>query len=303
MPIPAPDTEHPRERRDREWSERAHAIADRDGVDLMKGYERARRERPGFYRPHLDGLWSLAAQAEEWGVATNLSKQDERDAWSAWTIGNLIIALAAMLESGRGDEQRQTHGGRPIGTIRQWVKDAVAAFEAIGIYKAAVNKTGDELAVELGEPLRYLFKRAKELRGKAPADKIAEAFMADLTTAAVSAGTHVNSEEAGKVKDGPLAEILDGRKSPREAAIDATVIVLWRNYQLSRDAVKEGAKERIKQELGDKPLERRDGGTTVTRDDGSKISIRPPWALDMLALDMRHAAIEAKMRGQLKRKR
>lgn len=241
-------SEQPRDRRKRELAEAVAAISGRDRVDLGFAQRRAVVERPELYRPQLDHLWALAEQAEAWGVARELGAQDRRLASRAWTIANLLIGLVAQLEAGRGDDARETHEGRSLGTIREWIERMVDAFEALTIHKRAVNRAADEAIVTLRSDLQAMFTTAKTLRKRAPRAEVVDAFMRDLDDVAAHVGASVTAAERQRVRTGPLTALLEGSASPALAANTAASILLGRVYGVTPDAVREGAKERIARE-------------------------------------------------------
>lgn len=220
----------------------------RDDVDLPTALRRVVSERPELYRPQLDTLWTLAAQAEASGMAHDLSADDRRLANRAWNIATLLVGLVAQLEAGRGDDARETHQGRSLGTIREWIARMVDAFEELAIRKRAVNRAADEAIVALRSDLQAMFTTIKVLKRRATRAEIVDAFVRDLDEVAARVGASITAAERERLRAGPLAALLDGRMSPALAANDATTIVLGRTYGVAPDAVREGAKERIAKE-------------------------------------------------------
>lgn len=239
---------HRRDERQRELAAATSAIIARDGVSVADAQRRAVAEWPELYRPGLDSLWALAAQAEAWGVAADLSADDRRLASRAWTIANLLVGLTAQLEVGSGDDARETQEGRSLGTIREWLARMVHAFEEMTIHKRAINRAADEAIVALRSDLQAMFATIKKLKKRAPRAEIVDAFVRDLDAAAAHVGVSLGAAERDRVRTRPLAALLDGSMSPALAANDATAIVLGRAYGVAPDAVREGAKERIEKE-------------------------------------------------------
>lgn len=229
-------------------------IASRDGVDAAEALRRAVTEQPALFRPQLDAAWSLLSAAEESGIARDLSAADRQLATAAWTTANLLVALAAKIEAGAGSEERQTPGGRPIGSVRVWAAEIVGAVQGLDVYRRAVARTGDELVVVLAPRLRELFEEAARLAPKAPAERIAVAFVEDLTAAVTDVGVYLDDALAARIHSDVLDGVRGGRTLPADAAIAATVLVLARDYGVTEEAVRSGAAERIRQELGDRPL-------------------------------------------------
>jgi hypothetical protein len=243
----------PRERRRHELAEAIAAIASRDNVDLPAAQRRAVAARPELYRPQLDSLWALVEQAEAWGVVRDLSAEDRRLASRAWNVANLLVGLVARLDAGGGDEARETHEGRSLGTIRDWVTTIVDTFEGLTVRKRAVNRATDEAIVALRSELQALFSAVKRVRKRAPRNEIGDAFMHDLDAATAGVGVILSASERGRVRSGPLTALLDGSTSPALAANDATAICLGRTYGVAPDAVREGAKERLAREPPTRP--------------------------------------------------
>lgn len=250
IPVSSPATEHPAERRSRARGKAMAALAARDGVDAAEALRRAVADHPALFRPQLDAAWTLLAAAEESGIAPDLDAADRQLAAAAWNTANLLVALAAKLEAGAGSEERQTPGGRPTGSVRVWAAEIVGAVQALDVYRRAVTRTGDELVVVLEPRLRELFEEAARLAPKAPSERIAAAFAEDLTAAVTDVGVYLDDALAARIR----SDVLGGRTLPAEAAIAATVLVLARDHGVTEEAVRGGAAERIRQEIGDRPL-------------------------------------------------
>jgi hypothetical protein len=180
-----------------------------------------------------------------------LSDSDKELAQKAVDYCGVLSRFALLLAAGHGDVEQKTAAGQPLGTIREFVAEVVAQIESSPLMEDKQQAFGDEKAALLRPDLHYLFATVKKLRTReAEREQIEAAFMRDLADAADEIQIVLDDDAATRVRQGPLAALLEGQMPPVEAAILSTTIILQRRYEVQHDAAKEGALKRVRERSG-----------------------------------------------------
>lgn len=145
------------------------ALAEQRALDIWaRADAQARRQAPHLYHERADQTWQLAQAVEALPPNPDVSHRDRALADRLYQYGRLMIAMAAELAAGNGDNPRLTLAGRPVKigqeviTARRWGLEAISQLDKSPLLdEKAQQLDRDDQILYLKPRLARLFALAK----------------------------------------------------------------------------------------------------------------------------------------------